>query len=317
MSTQNVQVRTLRLGARGSLLSRMQSQWVADQVEKLVPGVTVELVLIKTTGDQIVDRPLHEAGGKGLFTKELEQALLDGSVDFAVHSFKDVPVTMPLVSQENLVFAAVPRREDPRDVLVSRSQVRRITDLPQRTRVGTGSLRRRCQILALRPDLDVQLIRGNVDTRIKKLRNGEYDAVILAMAGLRRSGLFDQEIMEPISPDEMLPAAGQGALAIQCRRDDVATRQVLGVLNSPTDFACVDLERTIVQALEGDCHSPIAAWANLDGDSIELRAVVGKRNGEPPIISARASSPANEPRKAHDEVMRSLEAQGVAAMLRE
>src|SRR4051812_6748205 len=173
----------LRLGARGSMLSRMQSQSVADALEKQHPGLKVELVLIKTTGDRITDRPLHEAGGKGLFTKELEQALLAGEVDMAVHSYKDVPVTMPLVEQANLIIAAVPAREDPRDVLISATP-RRTPDPPQAPKAAPGTLRRRCQILALRPDLNVELIRGNIDTRLRKQREGQYDAILLAYAGL-------------------------------------------------------------------------------------------------------------------------------------
>src|SRR4051812_27983929 len=174
----------LRLGARGSMLSRMQSQSVADALEKQHPGLQVELVLIKTTGDRITDRPLHDVGGKGLFTKEIEQALLAREIDLAVHSFKDVPVTMPLVDQSDLIIAAVPEREDPRDVLIAPT-ARRIAELPEGAKVGTGSPRRRCQLLAARADLRVEPIRGNVDTRLRKLRDGDYDAILLALAGLR------------------------------------------------------------------------------------------------------------------------------------
>ncbi len=304
----------LRLGARGSLLSRMQSQWVADALEKLHPGLKIELVLIKTTGDQVQDRPLHEVGGKGVFTKELEIALLENKVDFAVHSFKDVPVTMPLVAQENLVFAAVPKREDPRDVLVSK-KARTIAGLPRCAKVGTGSLRRRCQILSLRPDLDVQLIRGNVDTRIKKLRAGEFDAVLLAMAGLRRAGLYDDTDMNAVPSDELVPCAGQAALALQCRKDDASTRALLAALNDPTDFACVDLERKVVAALHGDCHSPIAAWATITGPQIHLTAAVGRRTGEPPVLKAQAVAPMEKPDDALAAVIRALEDQGVRAAL--
>ena len=306
----------LRLGARGSMLSRMQSQWVADALEKLHPGLAVELVLIKTTGDQVADRPLHEIGGKGLFTKELELALLEGRVDFAVHSFKDVPVTMPLVPQGNLVFPAVPKREDPCDLLVS-AKSRAIMDLPQGARVGTGSLRRRAQLLSLRPDLDVQMIRGNVDTRLKKLRAGEYDAIVLAMAGVRRAGLYDEQDMTPIPSDEMIACAGQGALAIQCRADDAPTRMLLAALDHPTDHACVDLERQVVTALNGDCHSPIGAWAKIDGDQIELTAAVGKRDGQPPVFRARASAPATDSQTALQSVIEQLESQGVRQALGE
>lgn len=291
------------------MLSRMQSQMMADALEKLHPGLKVELVIIKTTGDQIQDKPLHEAGGKGLFTKELEQALLAGSVDFAVHSYKDVPVTMPLVDTTDLVIAAVPRREDPRDALICPS-ARKVIDLPRGAKVGTGSLRRRCQILALRPDVSVELIRGNIDTRIKKQRSGEFDAVILAMAGLRRSGLFDDQFMTAIEPEEMLPAAAQAALAIQCRKADTGTRAILDKLNSPDDATCVNLERAVVQALNGDCHSPIAAHATLENGQPTLRVTVGKKGGHPPLISASASGGG-----ALDEVLASLRSQGVDELL--
>jgi hydroxymethylbilane synthase len=312
--TQSTTSTTLRLGARGSLLSRMQSQLVADALERRHPGLHVELCIYKTTGDVMADRPLHEAGGKGLFTKELELALLNDEVDFAVHSFKDVPVTMPLVKPADLVIAAVPPREDWRDVLVC-ARWRTIADLPQHARVGTGSLRRRCQVLAARPDLQVESIRGNVDTRLRKCREGEFDAVILAMAGLRRAALFDDADMTPIDTSVLLPAAAQGALAIQCRRDDSRTRPLLAVLNDPTTFACVALERKLVMKLVGDCHSPIAALAQIQGDTIEFRAVVGARDGNPPVVHAEASAPLAHPDQALAAVYDSLASQRVHDLL--
>lgn len=181
---------TLRLGTRGSRLARMQSQWVADELERLHPGLRVAMEIITTTGDQIADRPLHEAGGKGLFIRELELALLDGRIDLAVHSYKDVPVTMPLVAQEKLVIAATPVREDPRDVMIS-TRAASLADLPAGSRVATGSLRRRCQLLAAHPTLNIVPVRGNIDTRLNKLAAGDYDAMVLALAGLRRGGLYD------------------------------------------------------------------------------------------------------------------------------
>jgi hydroxymethylbilane synthase len=293
----------------------MQSQWVADALEKAHPNLHVELVLIKTTGDQITDRPLHDAGGKGLFTREIELALLRNEIDFAVHSYKDVPVTMPLVDQADLVMAATPQREDPRDVLIS-PHAKSITDLPQNARVGTGSLRRRCQLLALRPDLRVELIRGNVDTRIRKLRDGQYDAILLAYAGLRRSAQFDGQDMTPLDTDTFLPAAGQGALALQCRRDDANTRHLLSALNDPSTATCVHLERALVQNLEGDCHSPIAALATLAGDDqLTLRSAVGKAGGDPPVLRATATGPATNATELLDTVVTNLEHQGVRDLL--
>lgn len=220
----------LRLGARGSLLSREQSKMVARQLEAAHPGLRVELVIISTSGDRIQDRPLHEFGGKGLFTKELELALLRGEIDFAVHSYKDVPVTMPLVDTAQLMIAAVPAREDPRDVLAS-PRAKSLADLPTGAKVGTSSLRRQAQVLATRPDLTVQPIRGNVDTRLRKLASGEYDAAILAYAGVKRAGLFDAATMTILTCSEMVPAAGQGALALQCRAGDDRVRSLLAAID--------------------------------------------------------------------------------------
>jgi hydroxymethylbilane synthase len=278
----------LRLGTRGSQLARMQSQMIADALEDAVPGLKVELVIIKTTGDQVQDRPLHDIGGKGLFTKELEQALLAGEIDFAVHSFKDVPVTLPLVDTSDLVIAAVPKREDPRDVLVA-TTARTIQDLPPGARVGTGSLRRQSQLLALRPDLVVEMIRGNVDTRLRKRREGQYDAVILAMAGVKRAGLYDEMEMAVLPVDQCVPAAAQGALALECRRSDAPTHDALAKLNDPATADCVQLERQVVLGLNGDCHSPIAALATLNGTQVTLRTAVGGRDGKPPVIRAEAT----------------------------
>jgi hydroxymethylbilane synthase len=275
----------LRLGTRGSLLARAQSGLVAQSLEQLHPGLKVELVLFRTSGDQIAERPLHEFGGKGLFTKELEQALLAGAIDFAVHSFKDVPVTMPLVDQAALVTAAVPAREDPRDVLIT-ADGRALLELPQGARIGTGSLRRRAQLLKLRPDLHVELIRGNIDTRLRKCRSGEYNAVVLAFAGLKRAGLFDIATMSVIDPGQVLPAPGQGALSLQCRREDSRTRDYLAVLNDPASAACVSAEREIVRRLEGDCHSPIAALAEITEQGVRFNAAVAARDGQPPVLRA-------------------------------
>lgn len=305
---------TLRLGTRGSLLARTQSMLVAHALERAHPGLKVEMRIVKTTGDVITDRPLHEAGGKGLFTKELEQALLAGEIDFAVHSYKDVPVTMPLVDQADLVVAAVPAREDPRDVLAARKG-RRLQDLPHGARIGTGSLRRRCQILALRGDLRIEPIRGNIDTRLKKMHEGQYDAVVLAFAGLKRTRLFDESCMAALPPEELLPAPGQGALALQCRRDAIETAALLGALDDPTTAACVAAEREIVRKLEGDCHSPIAALATIEAGQITLRSAVGGRGGELPVIRASGVAARGEPEAAVGQVFQSLLEQGAQALL--
>jgi hydroxymethylbilane synthase len=304
---------TLRLGTRGSLLARMQSQMIATQLESFHPGLKVELQIIGTTGDRVTNKPLHDIGGKGLFTRELELALLDGSIDFAVHSLKDVPVTMPLVDTTDLVIAAFPKRADPRDLLVS-AKASRLADLPQGAIVGTGSLRRRCQILHRRPDLNVQPVRGNVDTRLRHLKAGEFDAIILAEAGVRRCGLYDAAIMHPIAPDEMLPAAGQGALALQCSRDSLETRQLLERMNDAKTAACVNAERAIIWALNGDCHSPIAAFAQIEGGELILRAAVGHRDGKK-ILFARASVDFQNPSAAVERITLDLLHRGAARLL--
>jgi hydroxymethylbilane synthase len=304
----------LRLGTRGSMLAQAQSGMIAAALQRHHPKLAVELVICKTTGDKIQDRPLHDAGGKGLFTKEIEEALLAGVVDFAVHSFKDVPVTMPLVDSAKLVIAAVPKREDPRDCLVS-LKAKSIRELPPGAKVGTSSLRRRCQLLNLRPDLNIQMIRGNIDTRVRKLREGEFDAVVLAAAGLKRGGILDSTFMHLIPLDQMLPAAAQGALAIQCRRDDGRTQAILSSLNDPETHECVLIERAVVQALNGDCHSPIAVLAANAGETFTLRASIGARGGVLPIIRAESTSTFAERNSALESVKQSLMRQGARELL--
>jgi hydroxymethylbilane synthase len=275
----------LRLGTRGSTLARAQSAIVAAEIRRLFPQIQIETSIIKTTGDQITDRPLYESGGKGLFVKELELALLDNSIDFAVHSCKDLPVTMPLVDQSDLLIAAIPPREDPRDVLIS-PHAKRIGELQPAASVATGSLRRKCQLLSIRPDIQIRPIRGNIDTRIRKLKTGEYHALILATAGIIRAGLWDEAIMTPIGLDELLPAPGQGALALQCRASDEQTRSVLGAMDDAPSRRTVEAERAIVAGLHCDCHSPIAVYAVEVDTAMEIRAALGARDGSPPVRHA-------------------------------
>jgi hydroxymethylbilane synthase len=310
---------TLKLGTRGSLLARMQSQLIADLLEKKHPDLTVELILVKTTGDKIQDRPLADAGGKGLFTRELEQALLNREVDFAVHSLKDVPVTMPLVDGSQLLLASVPAREDARDVLAVREPVQTPDDplagLKHGAKVGTSSLRRRAQLLAVRPDLQIEAIRGNIDTRLRKLQEEQYDAIVLAFAGLRRSGLFNSESMYPLPLEQFLPAPAQAALGLQCRRDDAKTIALLQSLDDPDTHACADLERGVVEGLNGDCHSPIAAYASVADQTIHLRAMVAARDGNPPLVHAQADAPLASSGQALGKVLQSLRDQGAHEML--
>ena len=305
---------TLRLGTRGSLLAKTQSQLIASELEKRHKGLVVELVIIKTSGDGIQDKPLHEFGGKGLFTKELEQALINKDVDMAVHSFKDVPVTQPLVDQADLIIAAVPVREDARDVLISIG-AKTLDALEDGAKIGTGSQRRRSQLLAMRSGLKIMPLRGNIDTRLRKLHDGQYDAIVLAASGLRRAAMFDEAEMVMLDPEEMLPAPGQGALALQCRRSDARTRELLAALDDPETEQCVTAERVIVAALGGDCHSPIAALGQIEAGEFVFRAAIGARGGDPPVIRAKSVCPANRIDKAVEEVLKSLHDQGVEKLL--
>ncbi len=251
----------IRLGTRGSQLARTQSQWVADRLFEAT-GRRVELVIIQTRGDQVTDRPLAAVGGKGLFTKEIEDALLAGTVDFAVHSMKDMPTDQP----PGLVFGATPVREDARDVIVGGT----LSQLAQGAVVGTGSARRAAQIAAVRPDLDIQGIRGNVDTRIAKQRRGDYDAVVLAAAGIARLGRSG-EVDEFIDPAVVVPAVGQGALAVQCRAGDGRILELLAGIHHPSTQTCVDAERAFLVRLQGGCSVPAGAHAQLIGEDLIVR----------------------------------------------
>jgi hydroxymethylbilane synthase len=247
--------RHLRLGTRGSALALAQSKWTARQLEALHPGLTVELIPILTRGDTYAG-PLAPVGGKGLFTEELESGLQDGSLDLAVHSLKDLPVTLP----DGLILAAFPPREDPRDALIT-EVAQSLADLPQRASVLTGSLRRRAQLLRRRPDLDIRPVRGNIDTRLRRWRDGEGDAVILAAAGLNRLGVKDVPA-HPLDPDTdgILPAPGQGILALEVRAGSRA-EAICAAFNDPTTAAAAHAERHVVAAFGGDCTLPLAAWA--------------------------------------------------------
>lgn len=254
---------TLRLGTRGSELARTQSQHVADALTRAT-GRPVELVVIKTRGDIVRDRPLAEVGGKGLFTKEIEEALLAGTIDFAVHSMKDMPTENP----PGLAIVSIPEREDPRDVLVGA----RLDELPAGATVGTGSVRRAMQIRAARPDLQVRGIRGNVETRIGKQRAGDYDAVVLAYAGMRRLGISEYAT-DVLDVDRMIPAVGQGALALQARADDQATIALLETLHHAPTALCVTAERAFLHAVSGGCSAPAAAHARWVDDLVEIEGV--------------------------------------------
>lgn len=266
-------MKSLRLGTRKSPLALWQAEHVRAQLLAHHPNLRVELVTITTEGDRILDRSLARVGGKGLFIKELEQSLLDDRIDLAVHSLKDMTATLPA----GLALATVCEREDPRDAFVSN----RYTDLPSLptgARIGTASLRRQCQLRAAFPALDIVTLRGNVNTRLSKLDAGEFDAVILAVAGLRRLG-FEGRIRARLDPELSLPAVGQGVVSIECRANDVATHSLLAPLEHSATRICVSAERAFNAALEGGCQVPIGGYAELRGKRLRLRGLVGDPDG--------------------------------------
>ncbi len=275
--------KTLKIATRQSPLALWQANYVKDRLQQLYPDLIVELVPMVTKGDVILDSPLAKIGGKGLFVKELENALLNKEADIAVHSMKDVPMQFP----EGLGLAVICKREDPRDAFVSNSY-RTFAELPQGAVVGTSSLRRQCQLKALRPDLDIRSLRGNVGTRLSKLDNGDYDAIILASAGLIRLGLADR-IASFIEVEQSLPAAGQGAVGIECRTDDVQVKQLLAPLADAETTCCVLAERAMNNHLQGGCQVPIGGYAVLQQGQLYLRALVGNVDGSQ-IIRAEGKS---------------------------
>jgi hydroxymethylbilane synthase len=274
----------LRLGTRGSKLALTQAGLVRDTLARTVAAIAapdaIEIVVIRTTGDVIQDRPLSEAGGKGLFVKEIEEALLDRRIDAAVHSMKDMPTVQPA----GLVIAAWLPREDARDVLIA-GDFSRIADLRQGAIVGTSALRRRAQILHRRPDLQLVNLRGNVDTRLAKRAAGEVEATVLALAGLKRLGLG--HVGTPVPEDEMLPAVGQGAICIECRADDTSTLAALAAINHADTATCVRAEHAMLAVLDGSCRTPIAGHATIGGDGLHLRGLIARPDGSELIATER------------------------------
>ncbi len=266
--------RKIKIGSRGSPLALWQANWIKDQLESRNPDIPVEIVIIKTSGDKIQDVPLAKIGGKGLFVKELEEALLRKDVDFAVHSMKDMPIKFPFA----LCIASVTKRENPFDALISRNNIK-LNDLPKGAKIGTGSLRRASQLLHYRPDLNLIPLRGNVETRIKKLETEGLDAIILATAGLIRLGWGDK-ISEIISPEILLPAMGQGAVGIEARKHDVDNQILLADMDDENTHLALDAERAVVARLEGGCNVPIGAFATIEGDEMILRGLVASLDGK-------------------------------------
>lgn len=272
--------RTIMLGTRGSPLALAQSEYVRALLREANPGLQIETTIIQTKGDLVLDRALSRIGDKGLFVTEIEDALLHGRIDLAVHSCKDLPSVTP----DGLVLAAFPARADARDALVSRHGLT-LDQLPRGARVGTSSLRRACQLQAYRPDIEIVNIRGNVDTRLRKAMTDDYDAIVLAVAGLQRLNLLDR-VTEFLDPSLMLPAVAQGTLAIECRADDPGLRELLGTLDDPATRLVTTAERALLRRLEGGCQVPIAAYATTagataapDGWHVHLRGLVGTPDG--------------------------------------
>jgi len=301
--------KTLRIATRKSPLALWQAEYVRDRLLAAHPGLQVELVRMTTQGDKILDSPLAKIGGKGLFVKELEEGLLSGRADLAVHSMKDVPVELP----SGLHLAVICEREDPRDAFVSR-HYKTLDELPQGARVGTSSLRRQCQLKARRPDLQILNLRGNVNTRLAKLDGGEFDAIILAAAGLLRLG-FSERITAYLEPEVSLPAIGQGAVGIECRNDDPEVNALLSVLDHRETHIRVSAERAMNHRLEGGCQVPIAGHATLDDDTLWLRGLVGDpKDGL--VIRGEVSGPATEAQRLGVTLADDLLSRGAAAILK-
>ena len=267
-------IRKVSIGSRGSPLALWQANWVKDLLLKQHSDLTVDIQIIKTSGDKIQDVPLAKIGGKGLFVKEIEESLLKRDVDFAVHSMKDMPINFPI----NLCIACVAKRENPFDALISRNGIK-LEDLPKGAKIGTGSLRRISQLLNYRPDFELIPLRGNLETRLKKLDTEGLDAIILAAAGLIRLG-WDNRITEIISPDILLPAMGQGAVGIETRKNDVENQILLADIDDENTHYALDAERALVSQLEGGCNVPIGAFATLDADQITLKGLVASLDGK-------------------------------------
>ncbi|MCP5366624.1 MAG: hydroxymethylbilane synthase [Hyphomicrobiales bacterium] len=281
----------LKIGTRGSPLALAQAHETRDRLAAAFPDLAaegaVEIVVIKTTGDKVLDRPLAEIGGKGLFTKEIDDAMLDGRIDLAVHSMKDVPTWLP----DGIVLPCMLEREDPRDAFLS-PRAARLADLPAGSVVGTASLRRQAQILHRRPDLRVVSFRGNVQTRLRKLDDGEVDATLLALAGLRRLGMAEVA-SGVIETDDLLPAVAQGAIGITCRAGDDRALAALAALNHGPTFTRVAAERALLEVLDGSCRTPIAALAELEGARLRLRGLVARPDGSQVLETAREGAAAD------------------------
>jgi hydroxymethylbilane synthase len=299
---------TLRIATRKSPLALWQANHVRETLLARHPNLDIELVTMSTQGDKILDTPLAKVGGKGLFVKELEVGMLNGQADLAVHSMKDVPVEFP----GGLGLSAILPREDPRDVFIS-TRAGCIEELARGARVGTSSLRRQCQLRLLRPDLEVLDLRGNVNTRLKKLDQGDYAAILLAAAGVKRMG-WGERVTEYLSPDRFLPAIGQGAIGIEIRIDDERVNELTAALNDAATATCVSAERAVNQALQGGCQVPIAGHAQLSDGVLTLRALVGRPDGSE-IVQGTVSGRPEEAHQLGRNLAADLLARGAATIL--
>jgi len=300
----------IRIGTRGSALALWQAEWVKSELEKKYLGITVTLTKIKTTGDKILDVPLAKVGGKGLFVKEIEEAMLGNEIDIAVHSMKDVPTFFP----DGLHLSCITKREDPRDALLSKNNMR-FKDLPKGANVGTSSLRRQAQLMHVRPDFVIHQLRGNVDTRLRKLKEGQFDAIILAAAGVRRLGLADN-VTEYLEPSVSLPAIGQGALGIECRVDDRELNNLIAFFNHQDSRTCVTGERALLRRLEGGCQVPIACYGEMRDGKLHLTGLVGSVDGKK-IIKDRIEGMPEKAEKLGVSLAEKLLSQGADIILRE
>jgi hydroxymethylbilane synthase len=299
-------VRILRIGTRGSLLARWQAEFVRKQLFAAT-GVEAEVIIIKTAGDKLQQASLTQIGGKGIFIKELEEALLEETIDLAVHSVKDIPTDIP----SRLMFPAVCRRDDVRDCLVGST----LANLRQGARVGTSSLRRQAQLRHLRPDLDLRDMRGNVDTRLRKVESGEYEAIMLSKAGLDRLGL-SQRISEVLQPDVCMPAVGQGAIAVECRLKDTEAADILAPLDDAETRTAIIAERALLSAVQGGCQVPLGAWARIERGELLMDACVCSVDGAQ-IVRQTASAPPNQAAQLGEHMARLLIEAGAQSILEE
>ena len=304
-------IKKVVIGTRGSALALQQAEQVGRLLQTFQPQLEVEFKIIQTRGDQVRDRPLAQVGGKGLFVKEIESALLSGEIDLAVHSLKDMPTEQP----QGLVLGAILERADPRDALVGRDGEERLSTLPSGARVGTGSLRRRAQLLAARPDLQVLDLRGNVDTRLRKLHDGQYEAIILAVAGLVRLG-HEAAITEILPVETMVPAVGQGALCVEVRDGDEACHRLLASLDHPATHQAAAAERAFLRRLEGGCQVPIGAHAQVRDDNLHLEGLIAAPDGSR-LVRDSAHGPAANAASLGTELAGRLLAMGGAEILEE